>query len=178
MKKEINYRLANKNDVKKLSLLFKQVYIQIYGIDGVSDEYANYITELFSEKRLHENICKYPDHLIVAEYKGNLVGVAKIDLNKKCPIGNLVATELNKLYILEWFCGQGIGYQLLAEVEKLLSAKGLREMWLWVYEENHRAIRFYERQNFVCIGKAPFQMETNKFENKVMLKKWQLSYLP
>ncbi len=44
MKKEINYRLANKNDVKKLSLLFKQVYIQIYGIDGVSDEYANYIT--------------------------------------------------------------------------------------------------------------------------------------
>jgi GNAT superfamily N-acetyltransferase len=172
MRKEINYRQANISDVKKLSILFKQVYIQTYGVEGVSDEYANFITKQFSEERLQELINQHSDFLIVAEYKGNLVGVAEIEFNKKSPVGNLIATELNKLYILEWFCGQGIGYSLLAETEKIVREKGLNEMWLWVYEENYRAIQFYERQNFVCIGNAPFQMEVNRYENKVMLKKW------
>lgn len=172
MRKEIKYRQANLSDVKKLSILFKQVYIQTYGTEGVSDEYANFITKQFSEERLQELISQHSDCLIVAEYKGNLVGVAEIEFNKKSPLGNLVATELNKLYILEWFCGQGIGYRLLEEAEKIVREKGLNEMWLWVYEENHRAIQFYERQNFVCIGNAPFQMEVNRYDNKVMLKKW------
>ena len=172
MKKEINYRLAKLSDVKKLSILFKQVYIQTYGVDGVSDEYANFITKQFSEERLQELITQDSDCLIVAEYNRNLVGVAEIEFNKKSPVGNVVATELNKLYILEWFCGQGIGYRLLEEAEKIVREKGLNEMWLWVYQENHRAIQFYERQNYVCIGNAPFQMEVNRYDNKVMLKKW------
>jgi GNAT superfamily N-acetyltransferase len=172
MKKEINYRLANISDVKKLSILFKQVYIQTYGKEGISDEYANFITKQFSEERLQDLIVQHSDCLIVAEYKGNLVGVAEIEFNKKSPVGNLIATELNKLYILEWFCGQGIGYKLLTEAEKIVREKSLNEMWLWVYEENHRAIQFYERQNYVCIRNAPFQMELNRYDNKVMVKKW------
>ncbi len=172
MKKEIKYRLANISDVKKLSILFKQVYIQTYGTEGVSDEYANFITKQFSEERLQELIIQHSDCLILAEYKGNLVGVAEIEFNKKSPVGNITATELNKLYILEWFCGQGIGYHLLLEAEKIVKSKGLHEMWLWVYEENYRAIQFYERQNYICIGNAPFQREINRYDNKVMLKKW------
>ncbi len=100
------------------------------------------------------------------------MGVAEIEFNKKSPVGNLIATELNKLYILDWFCGQGIGYSLLIEAEKIVKSKGLYEMWLWVYEENHRVIKFYERQKYICIGNAPFQMEVNRYDNKVMLKKW------
>ena len=172
MKKEINYRLANISDVKKLSILYKQVYIQTSGKEGISDEYANFITKQFSEERLQDLIVQHSDCLIVAEYKGNLVGVAEIEFNKKSPVGNLIATELNKLYILEWFCGQGIGYKLLTEAEKIVREKSLNEMWLWVYKENHRAIQFYERQNYVCIGNAPFQMELNRYDNKVMVKKW------
>ena len=86
MRKEINYRQANLSDIKKLSILFKQVYIQTYGKEGVSDEYANFITKQFSEERLKELIIQHSDCLIVAEYKGNLVGVAEIEFNKKMKI--------------------------------------------------------------------------------------------
>ena len=43
-------------------------------------------------------------------------------------------------------------------------------MWLWVLITNERAISFYEKQNYKWIGNASFQMETNNYENKVMLK--------
>ena len=141
--KEIIYRKAISTDAIKLSILFKTVYIQTYGIEGVSDEFANFITKQFSIERLHNLIMNNPDTLIVAVNNDNLVGVAEIEFDKKCPINNIVAPELNKLYILEWFCGQGIGYNLLMEAEKIVKLKGINEMWLWVLVSNERAIAFY-----------------------------------
>lgn len=170
IKELIEYRKAHLGDVKKLSILFKQVYIQTYGIEGVSDEFANFITKQFSEERLSQAIEKHGDNFIVAEYKGNLVGVVEIEFDKKCPINNIIAPELNKLYILEWFCGMGIGYRLLNEAENLVKAKGAKEMWLWVLVSNERAVSFYERQNYEWIGNASFQMEVNNYDNKIMLK--------
>lgn len=167
---DILYRKAILPDAKKLSILYKQVYIQTYGIEGVSDEFANFITRQFAVERLEQIIRDHPENTIVAVYKGNLVGVAEIEFSKKCPVNDLLAPELSKLYILEWFCGKGIGYHLLAEAEKVIVAKGIREMWLWVLESNHRAVSFYEKQHFQWIGNASFQMEVNKYENKVMVK--------
>jgi diamine N-acetyltransferase len=170
MEPGIIYRKATPKDVIKLSILFKTVYIQTYGIEGVSDEFANFIIKQFSVERLHSLIENNPDTIIVAVYKGNLVGVAEIEFDKKCPIDNIIAPELNKLYILEWFSGKGIGYNLLAEAENIVKLKGLNELWLWVLVSNERAISFYEKQKFKHIGNAPFQMEVNKYDNKVMLK--------
>jgi len=168
---EIIVRFAIKEDAKKLSILFKQVYIQTYAIEGVSDEFANFIIPKFSVERIEQTIIEYPENIIVASIKNNLVGVAELELNKKMPIGELIGPELNKLYILEWFCGQGIGSQLLNKVENVLIDRKNDSIWLWVLETNLRAIEFYERNGFVTIGNADFQMEQNNYHNKVMIKK-------
>lgn len=170
MEQSFIYRKANLTDVVKLSILFKQVYIQTYGIEGVSDEFANFITKQFSIERLQDLITDHPDAVIVAEYKDNLVAVVEIAFDKKCPVNNIVAPELNKLYILEWFCGKGIGYHLLAAAEKVVQSKGINQIWLWVLASNERAVSFYERQQFKWIGNASFQMEKNSYDNKVMIK--------
>jgi ribosomal protein S18 acetylase RimI-like enzyme len=172
MEEQITYRKANLTDVNKLSILFKQVYIQTYGLDGVSDEFANFIVKQFSIERLQNLIEKNPDTIIVAENKNNLVGVVEIEFDKKCPVNNILAPELNKLYILEWFCGRGIGYGLLTEAENIVRLKGAKQMWLWVLDSNERAVSFYERQNYKWIGNASFQMEVNNYNNKVMLKQF------
>ncbi|MFT3793191.1 GNAT family N-acetyltransferase [Flavobacterium sp.] len=166
----IQYRNARPDDAVKLSVLFKVVYIQTYGVEGVSDEFANFIAKQFSVERISNLIQNQPEALIVAQYQGNLVGVCEIAFAKPSPVGNITAPELNKLYILEWFCGKGIGSRLLEFAEKTARDQGETQMWLWVLESNHRAIEFYKRQDYVTIGNASFQMETNKYENKVMAK--------
>ena len=171
MTKTIEYRKAQLADLLKLSVLYKQVYIQTYGVEGVSDEFANFITRQFSVEKLENTLKNEPDAITVAVYNNNLVGVAEIAFVKQCPVNDIIAPELNKLYILEWFCGKGIGYQLLTEAEKTVRSKGLHEIWLWVLESNQRAIAFYEKQQYRHIGNASFQMEVNRYENKVMLKK-------
>ena len=170
MEHDIVYRKAQLSDSIKLSVLYKQVYIQTYGIEGVSDEFANFITKQFSIERLEELITKNSDCLVVAVYKNNLIGVAEIEFDKKSHAGGIIAPELNKLYILEWFCGKGVGFRLLEEAEKIVVALGISQMWLWVLETNMRAIAFYEKNGYKTIGNASFKMETNTYENKVMLK--------
>jgi ribosomal protein S18 acetylase RimI-like enzyme len=170
MTKAVHYRKANLSDVRKLSVLYKTVYIQTYGREGVSDEFANFITKQFSEERLSSLIQNHPDNLVVAEYSNNLVGVAEIEFDKKSPVGNLFAPELNKLYILDWFCGMGIGNQLLKHCEDIVRMHGQTILWLWVLISNERAISFYQKNGFEWIGNASFQMEVNSYENKVMVK--------
>lgn len=169
--KDISIRKAILKDSKKLSILYKQVYIKTYGIDGVSDEFANFITNQFSVSRIESTITSYPDSIIVAEYKNNLVGVLEIEFDKKCPIDTIISAELNKLYILEWFSNRGIGEKLLLEAENTLKDKHLAKFWLWVLDSNTRAINFYKKHGFEQIGTAPFKMETNTYNNIVMLKK-------
>jgi diamine N-acetyltransferase len=170
MNQKITYRKADQTDVAKLSILFKTVYIQTYGTEGISDEFANFIIKQFSIERLLNLITNNPDSILVAVHKNNLVGAIEIEFDKKCPINNIVAPELNKLYILEWFCHQGIGEKILELAETIVKSKGNNQMWLWVLETNTRAIKFYQKNNYNWIGKASFQMETNKYDNDVMLK--------
>jgi diamine N-acetyltransferase len=169
--KEIIIRKAELSDSLRLSVLYKQVYIQTYGTEGISTEFANFITKQFAVEKIESTINTHPGNISVAEFKGNLVGVVEVEFDKKCPVGNTRAPELNKLYVLEWFCGMGIGYRLLKKAEETVRSEGISDIWLWVYILNKRAIAFYERQQYQWIGNAFFQMEFNKYENKVMLKK-------
>jgi diamine N-acetyltransferase len=171
VKENVQYRKALISDSKKLSVLFSQVYIEAYGIEGVSDEYANFISTEFSVEAIENTIRLNPESIIVAEYKNNLIGVAKIKFLQKCPANNMVTTELNKLYILNRFCGMGIGSKLLEFTEEILRLLGENKMWLWVWDANIRAFKFYEKQNYIWLCDVTFPMEANTYIHKVMLKK-------
>lgn len=166
----IIYRLANLSDVKKLSILLKQVYIHTYGVEGVTDEFANFITDKFSEENIKKNIETNPDSYIVADQDTNLLGAVEIIYDAESPIGNVKAPELSKLYILEWFCGKGIGAKLIEATENTLLKNGYKEYWLWVLISNERAISFYNKHGFKSMGTALFHMEKNTYNNYVMYK--------
>lgn len=169
MKSEILFRKAKKEDALQLSILFKQVYMKTYAVEGITHEFANFVSQKFSVEAIKNTIEK-ENSMIVATYKDNPVGVAEIVYDSTCPIRNIISPELGKLYVLDWFFGKGIGNGLIASVETELKNKGHNEYWLWVYIKNNRAISFYEKQQFVVIGNAFFDMEMHSYENKVMQK--------
>ena len=62
--------------------------------------------------------------------------------------------------------GEGISLYLLPKVRdlgaalpiaaaKILAATGLRQVFLWVLEDNQPAHRFYEKQGFIPSGERP-----------------------
>lgn len=157
-------------DSQLLSVLFKTVYIETYGTEGVTLEFANFIQNQFSPERIESNILNDSCDLWVAQYNNNPIGVIQVDYNKQAPINNFSAPEINKLYVLRNFFGKGVGQNLMNLAEKGITEKGYNSSWLWVLNSNSRANQFYLKQGYKSIGTADFIMETNTYTNNVMLK--------
>lgn len=167
---QFTYRTPIPSDAAQLSLLLKSVYIHTYAIKGVTTEFTQFTTEQFSEERILQMIASEKEDLMVAFYNDNPIGIAKVEYHKTSPVGNVVGALLDKLYVLNHFFGKGVGHQLLEKVENIAKEKGEKEIWLWVYIKNDRAINFYYRQNYKHIGNADFVVKENSYPNKILLK--------
>ncbi|NKI32505.1 GNAT family N-acetyltransferase [Croceivirga thetidis] len=169
----ISFEKANLSDALRISVLLKTVYIQTYAVDGVTYEFANFITTRFSPESIEKTIKKGPNQLLIAYNTSNPIGVAEFIYNSRCPIRKEPVSELSKLYVLERFYGKGVGYGLLKEVERSVVEHGAKELNLEVYTKNSRAIAFYKRQGYQTLGRVDFPMEVNTYENLVMNKKFK-----
>ena len=167
---EISFGKAKLSDSLRISVLLKTVYIQTYAVDGITFEFANFITKRFSTENIENIIKENPSRLIIAYQNRNPIGVAEIIYDSTCPIRKIPVPELSKLYVLERFYGKGIGFGLMNEAEKEVRKNGFTEFNLEVYINNARAIAFYERQGYTSIGNVDFPMESNTYENLVMNK--------
>lgn len=56
--------------------------------------------------------------------------------------------EVVSCYLLPEYIGRGLGRPLLEAAASSLAARGYRDAFLWVLEENRRARAFYERMGF------------------------------
>ena len=48
------------------------------------------------------------------------------------------------------------------------AARGHQALWLQVWEENPRAIRFYQKQRFLDHGGTSFQLGSLRYQDRVM----------
>ena len=167
----VSYREAEIKDLLKLQILFKTVYICIYGRKGVSDEFANFITARFSQKQIKHYLKSDKSKIYVACLGENLVGALQIDLNKQAPIEELHSAEINKLYILPDYQGKGIAQQLMIKGESYLRSIKEKTVWIISWDQNPRALKFYQKIGYEIIGTAPFPMEMNTYTNYVLSKK-------
>jgi ribosomal protein S18 acetylase RimI-like enzyme len=86
-------------------------------------------------------------------------GFSKIILDSSRPeIPEQHITKLERIYLTKEHYGNGLGQELFMFVKNVSISKGQKGMWLYVWFENDRAIRFYERQGFKIIGKYDFQI--------------------
>ena len=75
--------------------------------------------------------------------------------------------ELKRIYLLGPWQGGGNGKDLLNRVFEVANARGAKRVLLAVYEENIRAVAFYERTGFVAVGETVFMVGKVPFRDLV-----------
>lgn len=142
---KFDFRLAKEEEVLQISVLMKQVYLESYAIEGVTKLFADFITEQFSIEKITAEMKSENHEFLVATCNENPVGVLKMSFGKKCPLANAKFPEVNKLYLMKRFSGQGIGKRLMQTGEQSLKTKGYEEVWLEVWTKNEGATAFYKK---------------------------------
>ena len=68
---------------------------------------------------------------------------------------------MERLYLLREFYGLGIGLQLMNFNSTLAQKNKQSGIWLEVWKENFRAIKFYKKVGFEIVGNANFKVSKN-----------------
>ncbi len=95
--------------------------------------------------------------LLVAELDHKLVGLVLIEL-MTAPDDPIFKPRryayIEEVGVLKEYRGLGIGRQLMAKTHEWITAQGVKEVELFVWEDNPNAIRFYEKLGYRMVRRG------------------------
>jgi GNAT superfamily N-acetyltransferase len=104
----------------------------------------------------------------MATSAGQVVGYVKVGpLGLPAPDPHPGALELKQMYVLKDWHGRGIAAALMDWVIAKARERGAPELYLSVFDHNHRAKRFYARYGFADVGPCEFRVGDQLDEDRM-----------
>ncbi len=141
-------RKAKAEDAAPIAALAAVVWIHTYAREGIRQEFTDYVSNTFSVAQIEKNL----RHKVVwvVENNGHLAAYGALNPDSS-------PAEIETLYVLPRFQGQGVGRLLL---EAIVAEYASVELTVW--DENSRAIAFYEAFGFRKVGESFFELNENE----------------
>ena len=150
-------RKINIDDLETLRNLSIQTFKETFEEVNTEEDMQKYLLENLSVEKLNSELDNTNSEFYFAENNGEILGYLKLNF-KDAQTEKLEENhfEIERIYVLKAFLGQKIGQILFDKAIEIGREKNLEYVWLGVWEENHRAIRFYGKNGFEIFGKHDF----------------------
>jgi ribosomal protein S18 acetylase RimI-like enzyme len=150
---------AQPEDVSLLVQIGRRSLVESHGSSAPPEVMKTYLDEKFTEAALAEELADEANIFHLVYYNGEPAGYSKIIYNSPItPVPSARITKLERLYLLSEFYDKKLGHQLLQFNINLSKSAGQEGMWLYVWKENERAMRFYNRAGFIIVGDGFFRL--------------------
>lgn len=155
----IEIRKATLSDLEAIQNISIQTFIETFAAVNTPENITNYITESFNSEQLTTELNNVNSHFYLATSGNEILGYLKINFGEaQTETINKNALEIHRIYVSQAFYGKNVGQLLLDEVKKIAEQTGVDYIWLGVWEENHRALRFYSKNGFLIFDKHVFTL--------------------
>lgn len=150
-------RKINIDDLEALRNLSIQTFKETFEEVNTEEDMQKYLDENLSIEKLKSELENPNSEFYFAENNDEILGYLKLNF-KDAQTEKLEENhfEIERIYVLKAFLGQKIGQILFDKAIEIGREKNLEYVWLGVWEENHRAIRFYGKNGFEIFGKHDF----------------------
>ena len=150
-------RKINIDDLETLRYLSIQTFKETFEEVNTEEDMQKYLDENLSIEKLKTELENVNSEFYFAENNDEILGYLKLNF-KDAQTEKLEENhfEIERIYVLKAFLGQKIGQILFDKAIEIGREKNLEYVWLGVWEENHRAIRFYGKNGFEIFGKHDF----------------------
>lgn len=158
-------RTATAADAALLTDLGRRAFSDAFASANTPENFAAYIEEAFSEHKQAAELAQPGSVFLIAELadpntgQAEPVGYARLlaGSSETCITG-IRPIELVRIYALGAHTGHGIGSALMQAALARAQGGGHDVIWLGVWQENQRAVAFYERWGFHKVGTHVFQL--------------------
>ena len=175
----VRLRTATADDATLLATLGARLFEQTFGPANTAADMAAYLAEAFSPERQAAELAEADRVTWIAEQMGDgaPVGYAVLirDARVDC-VPARRAAELRRIYVdlvggaRSGPASPGLGALLMERCLDQARAWGCDVLWLAVWEENARAIRFYEKHGFRKMGVKDFQLGADVQHDFIMAR--------
>ncbi len=163
-------RIVLPNEIEALQKISKQTFYESFSSQNTEENMSHYLNESLSVEKLKTELNTADTEFYFAIKANRIIGYLKINFgNTQTEVHDIRAIEIERIYILTDFQGLSIGQILLEKVIFIAEQRNATSIWLGVWEENKRAIRFYLRNGFEEFDQHIFQLG-NDPQSDIMMK--------
>eukprot|EP00271_Cylindrocystis_brebissonii_P014193 TRINITY_DN35466_c0_g1_i1.p1 TRINITY_DN35466_c0_g1~~TRINITY_DN35466_c0_g1_i1.p1 ORF type:complete len:215 (+),score=17.79 TRINITY_DN35466_c0_g1_i1:206-850(+) len=173
----VRFRVAVPDDAERLSVFAKKCFEATFRGTTEDENLDDYLASSFSKEIQFREICDKRSTVLLAFTSPDAatehsltdgsdevwLGYARVVESppEDCVSGPLPRIEIQRVYVDNTVIRAGVGARLLAKCLEDVAKRGGRTAWLGVWENNHRAIAFYEKHGFKKCGDHHFVLGTD-----------------
>lgn len=153
----VSVRKAGEADLSLLVDLGRRTFYEAFRDGNTKEDMDLFLRTQFQEPVLREEL-REPGAVFFLAFQGaEPLGFTKVRTGYEPPeLLGLPALEVERIYVLREHQDKKIGSILMEHDIGYARSLGFSVVWLGVWENNFRAIRFYERRGFLAFGSHPF----------------------
>ncbi|HEX5725606.1 MAG TPA: GNAT family N-acetyltransferase [Longimicrobiaceae bacterium] len=167
----MRFRRAEAGDAAALSAFASRLFEDTYAQQNTPEDMRAYMAENFSPERQAAELADPATLYLLGEADGRLAAYVQLYAGPAPPsVAARAPLQIARFYVDPQWHGQGLaGEQMRACLAHAMSA-GHDVIWLAVWKQNPRAIRFYEKHGFAIVGTTTFVLGADVQEDHVMMR--------
>ncbi|MBL6446625.1 GNAT family N-acetyltransferase [Fulvivirga sp. 29W222] len=154
---DVLIRPVELSDVETLMELGSVTFKEAFGTVNTPENMQKYLNSNFNQKVLTAEVKNPESMFFFAQQSEQVIGYLKVNLGnaqtESMPDNTM---EIERIYVLAKYYGKGIAKLLFEQAISVANQNNITTVWLGVWEENPRAIKFYKKNGFVEFDKHNF----------------------
>ena len=157
-------------EIYQLQQISKQTFFETFSSSNSEVNMEIYLEKEFSYEKLSAELNDKNVEFYFAIDEDKVIGYLKLNqAASQTELKDDNAIEIERIYVLKEFHGKSIGQVLYEKAISIALQKNAEYIWLGVWEENPRAIRFYEKNGFLEFDKHIFKLGDDE-QTDIMMK--------
>lgn len=155
----ISVKEAKFTDAELISRLATETFYETYNWYNTAEDMRDYTEKYFNAKQTEKEIGEQGTFFFLAYANEEAIGYVKLRSSENPDeLKGKTHIEIERIYVKQSFQKHKVGYALINKCIELARQKNLDILWLGVWEQNPRAIAFYERVGFKVFGNHIFTL--------------------
>jgi ribosomal protein S18 acetylase RimI-like enzyme len=165
----LTIRPAIAGDAASLATLAEHTFRDAFGATNSEADMAEHCASHYNEALQQRDIDDPKLAIHLCEQGGELVGFIQLrQASSPACVAALRPLEIQQLYVASSWHGKGVAHDLMAVALDTATSRAADRIWLGVWEDNPRAINFYQKYGFAVVGEQTFMLGADKQRDLVM----------
>lgn len=165
----LRIRVATPADAPLIASLGTETFVKSFGAQNTPENLAKHLAKAFGEEIQRRELADPAITYLIADQEGRTAGYAQVREGDapEC-VTDPAPVEVRRFYVVEDFHGTGIAQALMAACANEARRRGGRTLWLGVWDQNPRAIRFYTKFGYADVGSQTFLLGDDPQRDRVL----------